>query len=163
MKYLMRMKKEGGFSLVELMVSVGIIGTMTTIAVPKYQQFRANAAQSEAQATLSSIYTLQQLKFVEDNGYAVDLTSLGFDIPSGARYTYDTDAYINTGGGSALAAGAADRTTFKATADSGTPLASCAGGNKDMWCVNHDKELKNNASADYLPCKKVSDNSEGGC
>ena len=163
MKYLTRMKNEGGFSLVELMVSVGIIGTMTTIAVPKYQQFRANAAQSEAQATLSSIYTLQQLKFVEDDGYAVDLTSLGFDIPSGARYAYDTDAYINTGGGSPLAAGAADRTTFKATADSGTPLASCAGGAKDMWCVNHDKELKNDTTVNFLPCVAATDTKEGGC
>ena len=69
-KYLQRWKENKGFSLVELMVAVGIIGVMSTIAVPRYQEFRAKAAQAEAQATLSSIYTLQQLYFTENDEYA---------------------------------------------------------------------------------------------
>ena len=134
MKYLMRMKKEGGFSLVELMVAVGIIGVMSSVAVPKYQKFTANAAQSEAQATLSSVYTLQQLYFTENGRYGSGFGSatgnIGYTFPASSRYNYDT---TSTGTGN---------TQFKATAESKKLLASCATV-KDKWCVNQDKEIMN--------------------
>ena len=132
-RYLHGWKDSKGFSLVELMVAVGIIGVMSTIAVPRYQEFRAKAAQAEAQATLSSIYTLQQLYFTENDEYAVANTDallksqLNYRVSGGALYTYETNAPD------------ADKVTFTATAVSKKKLASCAHNAKDKWCVNHDK------------------------
>ena len=151
MKYLMRMKKEGGFSLVELMVAVGIIGTMSTVAVPRYQKFSANAAQSEAQTSLSSIYTLQQLFFTEHDKYVTGFGAgkINFDVPTDARYNYNTEA------------SGADDTLFKATAVSKTKLASCAAAANDKWCVNEKKELRN-TNPIPAPCV-AADIANGGC
>ena len=49
--------KEKGFSLVELMVVVAIIGILASIAVPRYQSFRARARQAEAKSLLNGYYT----------------------------------------------------------------------------------------------------------
>ena len=173
MKYLMRMKNESGFSLVELMVSVGIIGVMSSVAVPKYQKFRANAAQSEAQSTLSSIYTLQQLRFVEDSAYTSVLGTgaggLGYVPSNDSRYDYATKAYKKNG---TADGDASDSTRFKATAASKAALASCiaptTGDLKDRWCVNENKTLTNDESVSastLLPCE-AGDNKDvhnGGC
>ena len=158
MKYLTRMKKEGGFSLVELMVAVGIIGTMSTLAVPRYQKFTANAAQSEAQSNLSAIYTLQQLYFTEQDKYSDDLTTLKYPANSNARYDYETDAFKTDG---STAGDASDSTKFHAIGTSKARLASCSLAAKDKWCVNEKKEMYNDGTKD-LPCD-TSDSQNGSC
>ena len=163
MKYLTRMKNEGGFSLVELMVAVGIIGVMSSVAVPKYQKFTANAAQSEAQATLSSVYTLQQLYFTENGRYGTGFGSsagnIGYTFPANSKYLYDTT--------SSPTSGTSAHTQFKATAISKKLLASCAAV-KDKWCVNHDKVLANKATnpTPEAPCVATGGSADvafGGC
>ena len=161
-KYLQRWKENKGFSLVELMVAVGIIGVMSTIAVPRYQEFRAKAAQAEAQATLSSIYTLQQLYFTENDEYAdaSDKTKLksklNYQVSGGALYDYKSTV--------------TDKVSFHATAVSKNKLASCAiDDNIDKWCVNQDKVLTNGNEVGYKfdsdthgPCV-AGDIQNGGC
>ena len=164
MKYLKRMKNEGGFSLVELMTAVGIIGVMSSIAVPQYQKFRANAAQSEAQSNLSSIYTLQQLFFTENDYYSNALTGsggLGFDT-TGARYDYATTRWANDAGTTPGTDGNTNRGIFfKAVATAESALAPCSGGNVDKWCINEKKVLKNDGVA-AVPCL-AADSKFGGC
>ena len=161
-RYLQRWKENKGFSLVELMVAVGIIGVMSTIAVPRYQEFRAKAAQAEAQATLSSIYTLQQLYFTENDEYvtadtdALLKSELNYQVSGGALYNYKTT--VATG-----------KVSFHATAESKKKLASCALADNDKWCVNQDKVLTNGNEVDYEfdsdthgPCV-TGDIQNGGC
>ena len=166
-RYLQRWKENKGFSLVELMVAVGIIGVMSTIAVPRYQEFRAKAAQAEAQATLSSIYTLQQLYFTENDEYATAATvallksKLNYQVSTGALYDYATTAKTP------------DKVSFHATAVSKKKLASCtvstASDGKDKWCINQDKVLTNGNEINYAhkpathgPCAPA-DIQNGGC
>ena len=181
--------REGGFSLVELMVAVGIIGIMSSVAVPKYQKFRVNAAQSEAQATLSSIYTLQQLFYTENDHYGkYEYTrtgpgtahtktddEIGFHPPATARYHYTGDRFKADGSGNP---DDAEAVSFRVVADAQKPLASCSkkttttgSGNSmtssttgeiDSWCINENKVLTNIDGEVDSPCTddKVND---GGC
>jgi type IV pilus assembly protein PilA len=50
-------KNQKGFSLIELMIVVAIIGILSAIAVPNYQKFQRKARQSEAKSMLNAIYT----------------------------------------------------------------------------------------------------------
>ncbi len=52
-------KRQGGFSLVELMIVVAIIGILAALAIPRFQQFQSKSRQAEARSNLSHIYTLQ--------------------------------------------------------------------------------------------------------
>jgi type IV pilus assembly protein PilA len=75
---------KSGFSLVELMVVVAIIGILATIAVPNFQRFQARAKQSSAKTELSGIYTAQKAFYVEYNSYTPDLQLAGF-VPEGIQ------------------------------------------------------------------------------
>jgi len=51
------MKKAKGFTLIELMIVVAIIGILAAIAIPNFLRFQARAKQTEAKQNLGSIYT----------------------------------------------------------------------------------------------------------
>lgn len=72
-----RLNDQKGFSLVELMIVVGIIGVLATIAVPKFQSFQAKARAAEAKNMLNQIYTLQEAYHIDENKYAVGNTKYG--------------------------------------------------------------------------------------
>ena len=62
MNWIVRTKKRGvsGFSLLELMVVVAILGVLAMVAVPRYNIFRARSRQAEAKTNLGVIFTLQE-------------------------------------------------------------------------------------------------------
>ena len=63
------MRKPLGFSLLELMVVVAILGVLATVAVPRFNIFRARSRQAEAKSNLGVIYTLQESFAIEREGY----------------------------------------------------------------------------------------------
>ena len=63
-----------GFSLVELMVVVGIVGVLGSLAMPRYNSFIANARRGEANRHLHIIHTLQESYKAEHGGYYSGLT-----------------------------------------------------------------------------------------
>ena len=63
------MRKPLGFSLLELMVVVAILGILATVAVPRFNIFRARARQSEAKTNLGVIFTLQESFAIEQETY----------------------------------------------------------------------------------------------
>ena len=58
-----------GFSLLELMVVVAILGVLATVAVPRFNIFRARARQSEAKSNLGVIFTLQEAFAIDHEHY----------------------------------------------------------------------------------------------
>ena len=74
------MKKQMGFSLIELMVVVVIIGVLSTLGGSQYQKFQMNAKRSEAKALLSGMYTAQKAFFGEWNQYYGDFNAVGYGL-----------------------------------------------------------------------------------
>ena len=76
MKVSQKLQQQAGFSLVELMIVVGIIGILATLAMPRFRQFQAKAKMGEAKNNLTHIYTLEQ-SYQLDNNTFVDFTRYG--------------------------------------------------------------------------------------
>ncbi len=64
-----RQTKQKGFTLIELMIVVAIIGALSAIAVPAYQNYVAKSEAASGLATLRSVMTTAEL-FYQENGVA---------------------------------------------------------------------------------------------
>jgi type IV pilus assembly protein PilA len=71
-------KNNKGFSLIELMIAVVIIGILAAIAIPNYQKFQRKSRQAEAKATLAGMYTSEKTFVAEYGGPTDDLGAMGF-------------------------------------------------------------------------------------
>lgn len=70
-------RRQAGFSLVELMVVITIIGILAGIAVPRFQTFRARSQQSEAKSGLNALYLSTQA--YQSNYNAFPCTGSAYD------------------------------------------------------------------------------------
>lgn len=80
------LKTNRGFSLIELMVVVAIIGILATIAVPSVNKYMARARQSEAKSNLASIYTANKAFYAEFNIYDDQFSVIGYSPEGKMRY-----------------------------------------------------------------------------
>ncbi len=77
--FLKTLKRQDGFTLVELMVVVAIIGLLSAVAIPNFQKYQARSKTSEAKLQLSAIYTAEASFFSDYNIYASCLRYMGYD------------------------------------------------------------------------------------
>ena len=69
-------KKYVGFTLIEVMIVVAIIGILAAVAYPSYVDHLARSNRAEGQRELLRIANLQEQYFVESRVYTNDLTNL---------------------------------------------------------------------------------------
>jgi type IV pilus assembly protein PilA len=138
--------RRGGFTLIELMIVVAIIGILAAIAIPNFLRFQLKAKSSEGKTNLAAIRTAEESYFAEYGNYISALPSpptgsmtpynqktvfshavaaAGFDTvgwsPEGQVY-FNYSAEIN---------GAADMFTAGAGADIDNDTGS--GGDPQVW------------------------------
>lgn len=77
-----------GFTLIELMIVVAIIGILAAIAIPNFMKFQAKSKQSEAKGNLKGIFTSQKAYYQEKNRYSSLVGTIGFAPERGNRYAY---------------------------------------------------------------------------
>ena len=81
-------RSQRGFTLIELMIVVVIIGLLSALAVPRFMMASTRSKQSEAKQLLKQIYTMERSHFQENGTYTNVLANLGIVIQANARYTY---------------------------------------------------------------------------
>ena len=69
-------KNEKGFTLIELMIVIAIIGILAAIAIPQFSAYRVRSYNSAANADLRNAATAQEAYFVDFQSYATDVDNL---------------------------------------------------------------------------------------
>ncbi len=77
---------QAGFSLVELMVVVAIIGILAAVAVPKVNVYVAKSRQTEAKTNLAGLHAAEKAFFSEYNVYATGFNIIGYRPEGRMRY-----------------------------------------------------------------------------
>ncbi|HIF9210664.1 TPA: pilin [Photobacterium damselae] len=73
------MKGQKGFTLIELMIVVAIIGVLSAIAIPAYQDYVKKSEMASAMATMKALITPAELLYQQHNSLSGGLNSLGID------------------------------------------------------------------------------------
>jgi type IV pilus assembly protein PilE len=64
-----------GFSLIELMVAMVIVGILAAVAVPSYNNYTIRSARLSAQAELINLASVEEKIFLNSNAYSPNVTT----------------------------------------------------------------------------------------
>jgi len=173
MKKVLKAKGIAGFTLVELMVVVAIIGILSAIAVPNFKKYQAKSKQSEAKINLSALYNVEVGANADYDTYATCIFDLGFENAAKGYYyvgfsvaTSTTNAQMITSRGGSCVTNIGPGSTFdspsnylKITTATGlsagnatqTTFSANAMGNIsttkiDAWSIDQNKNARNNSA-----------------
>jgi type IV pilus assembly protein PilA len=95
LQHLNKKKADSGFTLVELLVVVIIIGILAAIALPSYLNLTASSKQSEGRQNVTSLIHAQQVWIAENNGYASSFDVLAVGVVKGGSTDTTTSTVYN--------------------------------------------------------------------
>ena len=78
-----QLKSQQGFTLIELMIVVAIVGILAAVAIPAYRDYITRSKVSECAATLAACKTSVTEYFLSRNGFPADADEAGCDLAGG--------------------------------------------------------------------------------
>ncbi len=91
--------KQPGFTLVELMVAVVIVGILASIAVPRFVRVVEKGRSVEARNILGVIRSAETAHFLEFDTFTNNLATLEVTVPTACNTSYYYRYWITLGGG----------------------------------------------------------------
>lgn len=131
-KWIKCIRESKGFTLVELLVVIVVIGILATLTIPRFLRTTTRAKETEAKLMLREIYNLERAHYLENDVYSLSFESIGFDqeklVTDGgnARYRIEITEVSDTG--------------FVATATSVVDFDK--DGTFNVWSIDHKNNLK---------------------
>jgi type IV pilus assembly protein PilA len=133
------MKKQQGFTLIELMIVVAIIGILAAIAIPAYQDYTIRAQVSEGLNLAAGSKTAVTEFYQDTGGWPGDNTAAGVEAPASINGKYTTSVNIAgasitvTYGAEANTNIAGSTLTLTATDNTGAIEWDCTAGFGNKW------------------------------
>jgi len=90
-------KQERGFTMIELMITVAVIGILVAIGLPSYSNAVRKSNRSEAQSALMNIATRQQQMLVDTRKYVATVEELKVTVPAKVSSNYNVTITLGTG------------------------------------------------------------------
>ena len=100
MKALNIEKNKKGFTLIEIMVVLGVISTLSSIAVPNFLSYRVKGRDTVVKADLKNAMKFLDLYFIENDTYPAtvdDLLAAGFRLSKNVSFTKYTPGTYGDG------------------------------------------------------------------
>ena len=119
----MNKKNEKGFTLIELMIVIAIIGILAAIAIPQFAAYRVRSYNASTQSQVRNIATALEAYFVDYTTYTIDPTVLEGDY----GYTADPDVTITIAAGGTTSITDSYEITGEYPAQTGTRTYSLSG------------------------------------
>jgi type IV pilus assembly protein PilA len=161
-----RLERNDGFTLLELMIVLAIIGILASIAIPNFLRFQARAKQAEVKGNLKAIFTAQKAYRAEAAGYSSRFTDIGFAPERGNRYAYylgGDHLELRDGAAPAMPAGGADSISVDTMRFGGGPtpvfegtLVGTLGGQSDTFTATAAARLDGDPGVDSWQISNVS-------
>ncbi len=82
--------RDRGFTLIELVVVMAILGILVSMAVPRYLAVRKKAYKAEADNLLQEVKTLEWAYYQQNTSFDTTGGSIGFVMPGGSHWSAPT-------------------------------------------------------------------------
>lgn len=134
-----------GFTLIELMIIVVVIGVLAAIAIPAYSDYVERARRADAKSSILAVQLEQEKWRANNTAYTSDLTDLGFSSADNVDsvdgfYTIDIENGASTAGYTVNAVPVGSQAnddcgtfTLTVTAASGAQATASGGSEEDCW------------------------------
>jgi type IV pilus assembly protein PilE len=73
-----KMRKQSGMTLIEVLVTVAIVGILAAIAIPSYDSYTRKTRRAGAKTTVEHVRGLMEQYYINNKSYTADLSKLGF-------------------------------------------------------------------------------------
>lgn len=122
------MRRRKGFTLIEVLIVIIILGILATLAIPQFGKMTKRARMAEAWAALGAVRTAEAVYYMEEDNYAIAIGDLDFDTPTGGGFSYTVS-------------GPAGGASYTARAQGHTPDANFSG--MDAWLFSDGTKCSN--------------------